>query len=179
MTRYIIVSAFRPLCKQSANNRSICRNFSSKSQETSNSFSESVIRPLLKKSIKQFESSWAQATGQVRSTILHLLLNKDSLELKKEIPSNVTNIESAELIEKCIDHPILGKLICDLKYKRVYLTDINSLVKANVWEKQRTLRHERAELIANAKIENNSCKIMPGVITCYHVENTSNIGEFV
>lgn len=55
--------------------------------------------------------------------------------------------------EEKVLHPILGELIADLKYKRVYRTSIASLVKAPVWEKQRILRPERAMAIAEAKLK--------------------------
>ncbi|CAM9234116.1 unnamed protein product [Choristocarpus tenellus] len=67
-------------------------------------------------------------------------------------------------------HPILGQLVADLKYKRVYRTSIEALVKAPVWEKQRILRPERAQAIANAKLKQGSGPDkngIPGVITLY------------
>ena len=140
------------------------------------SFSETIIRPMLKKSIKHIENSWQQASVQVRATILQLLV-QNKLDVKSPTEQSAAPTANRKFVEQ--DHPILGTLICDLKYKKVYLSDINSLVKAHVWEKQRTLRHERAELIAHTKIENNSCNLMPGVITCYQVANTENIGKII
>jgi hypothetical protein len=67
-------------------------------------------------------------------------------------------------------HPVLGKILCDLSYKKVYLTSVNKLVNAPIWEKQRILRPHRAIKIAKSK-SSVSANIMntglPGVITLY------------
>lgn len=60
-------------------------------------------------------------------------------------------------------HPILGELVADLEYKRVYRTSIASLIKVPVWEKQRILRPERALAIAEAKLKK---KVMEGRGVC-------------
>lgn len=61
--------------------------------------------------------------------------------------------------------PILGKLVCDLGYKQVYVTSVERLAMAPVWEKQRILRPNRAIAIAQAKKSSKSVRGMPGVIT--------------
>lgn len=48
-------------------------------------------------------------------------------------------------------HPVLGYLIADLKYKRVYRTSVEAITRAPVWEKPRTLRPVHAMEIAEAK----------------------------
>ena len=48
-------------------------------------------------------------------------------------------------------HPVLGELVADLKYKRVYLTSAEALIKAPVWQKANTLFPVRAMEIAEAK----------------------------
>jgi hypothetical protein len=45
-------------------------------------------------------------------------------------------------------HPIFGMLLADVGYKKVYLTSARRLVHAQVWQKQRILRPERSEGIA-------------------------------
>lgn len=50
---------------------------------------------------------------------------------------------------KADSHPILGDLLRDLSYKKVYVTSVSSLVKVPIWERQRTLRADRAREIAN------------------------------
>ena len=65
-------------------------------------------------------------------------------------------------------HPILGKLLCDLSYKRVYVTSVRGLVQAPVWERQRILRPHRSQKIAAAKAKQGGSKAgLPGVITLY------------
>lgn len=46
---------------------------------------------------------------------------------------------------------MLGHLVADLGYKRVYVTSIEALVKACVWEKSRTLRPVHSAEIFKAK----------------------------
>lgn len=50
------------------------------------------------------------------------------------------------------EHPVLGRLIADLGYKRVFLTSIEAVVQAPVWEKRKLLRPVRAIEIAQAKM---------------------------
>lgn len=75
-------------------------------------------------------------------------------------------------------HPIFGELLHDLQYKKVYLTNVKSLMMAPIWEKNRILRPERANRIANSKIK-SSVIGLPGVITMFHNNNpkaTSSCG---
>ena len=143
------------------------------------SFSETVVRPILKKAIKNVEESWDFTTSHIKLTILETLLGGKPT---KPIISTSTSIPTD--IKKSIPvstntHPILGELLYDLGYKKVYISNIISLVNATVWEKQRTLRHERAELIASNKIESGSLSYIPGIITCYRHVPTGNIGTFL
>lgn len=46
---------------------------------------------------------------------------------------------------------MLGHFVADLKYKRVYVTSVEALMKARVWEKARTLRPVHAVEIYQAK----------------------------
>src|SRR3546814_12333285 len=50
---------------------------------------------------------------------------------------------------KADSHPILGQLLRDLGYKKVYATSVASLVSVPIWERQRTLRADRARPIAD------------------------------
>lgn len=52
-------------------------------------------------------------------------------------------------------HPVLGELVADLKYKRVYVTSAEALTKAPVWEKAKTLVPLRTTEIAEAKCLKN------------------------
>lgn len=46
---------------------------------------------------------------------------------------------------------MLGQFVADLKYKRVYVTSVENLTKARVWDKGRTLRPVHALEIFEAK----------------------------
>ncbi|CAM9517255.1 unnamed protein product, partial [Phaeothamnion confervicola] len=74
----------------------------------------------------------------------------------------------AEAVEKeARSDPVLGQLVHDAGYKRVFCTSVERLIKVPVWEKQRILRPERAAAIAKDKMMRQS-KGMPGVITLFH-----------
>lgn len=88
-------------------------------------------------------------------------------------PSTQTQSRSTHLL-----HPLLGELVCDLKYKKVYLTSVRALASAPVWQKQRTLRVQRAAKIVKNKQKNSTVSILPGVISMYHDQNTDEIGIF-
>ncbi|CAM9872229.1 unnamed protein product [Scytosiphon promiscuus] len=82
-------------------------------------------------------------------------------------------------------HPVLGNFVADLGYKRIYVTSIEALVKASVWEKSRTLHPVHSAEIFKAKkleaqrlevrrikegkkpTENLRAKGMPGIFTLY------------
>ncbi|CAM9971271.1 unnamed protein product, partial [Ectocarpus sp. 13 AM-2016] len=49
------------------------------------------------------------------------------------------------------EHPVLGCLVADLKYKRVYVTSLEALEKVRVWEEARTLRPVHATEIFEGK----------------------------
>jgi len=104
-------------------------------------------------------------TIEAVKSVIKPIDNKDSLvvksnnnEISKSIKENYENIH--------LLHPIFGKLVCDIGFKKIYLTNVKSLVHAPVWEKQRILRPERCARIASSKIQKGS-KSLPGVISMY------------
>ena len=70
-------------------------------------------------------------------------------------------------LEDLNSHPIFGKKVANLGYKSVYLTSVSSLAKTQVWERQRTLRPDRAARIAASKIALGRTKSLSGVITMF------------
>jgi hypothetical protein len=66
-------------------------------------------------------------------------------------------------------HPILGPVLHDFGYKKVFAVDSNLLTTLEVWEKQRSYRHDRAQIIANDKPKSpiSMALGLPGVITLY------------
>lgn len=73
-------------------------------------------------------------------------------------------------------HPLLGELVADLGYKRVYVTSVAALARTPVWKKQRILRPERAALIADDKVRKGLQTSLPGVITIYEDIVNKEIG---
>jgi hypothetical protein len=73
-------------------------------------------------------------------------------------------------------HPILGELVSDLGYKKIYLTSVRNIAGAPVWQKQRTLRVQRAALIAKTKIKNGTAGVLPGVISLYMDRKSGTVG---
>lgn len=73
-------------------------------------------------------------------------------------------------------HPILGEKLVDLGYKTLYLTSVRSLAVAPIWKKQRILRPERSQLIANDKIKNNLGSSLSGSISFFMDRKTKEIG---
>lgn len=54
----------------------------------------------------------------------------------------------------------MGRFVADLKYKRVYVTSIDALMQAPVWEKARTLRQvHAAEIFYSQKLEADKLEI--------------------
>lgn len=80
------------------------------------------------------------------------------------IPSN--------LKDEILLHPIFGRKLSDLGYKKIFLTNANSLTRAAVWEKQRILRPERAARIAQYKVQSGTQNSFVGVITMSMDKNT-------
>jgi hypothetical protein len=71
-------------------------------------------------------------------------------------------------------HPILGKCIADLGYKRVHLISIEKLIHIPVWEKQRIYRHERA--IQMAKDKRKTVHLgLPGVMGIHENIDTGDL----
>lgn len=118
----------------------------------------------LQKEIKTIEAVKAATVAAAVQISSH---NKESIT---PMTNNKIEYDNIHLL-----HPIFGKLITDLDFKKVYLTNVKSLVYAPVWEKQRILRPERCARIASSKIQKGS-KTLPGVISMFHDKNTGKYG---
>jgi len=64
-------------------------------------------------------------------------------------------------------HPVLGQLVADMGYKKIYCASIKQLGDVVIWEQQRILRKERAEAIAREKTRQSFPVKLPGIITLY------------
>ena len=74
------------------------------------------------------------------------------------------------------DHAIFGKLVADVGYKKVYLSSVENLAKAQIWNKQRILRPERSLNIAQIKSNITSQPCFPGSIALFEDEATGECG---
>jgi hypothetical protein len=116
---------------------------------------------------QQVETVPAIATAKLSPAILK---STDAFDKKSkfEIPENVMAVH--------LLHPIMGERLIDLGYKSVFLTSVQSLARAPIWEKQRILRPDRAARIAASKIQNGRADGIPGVITMYHNKLSGEVG---
>ncbi|KAL3931659.1 MAG: hypothetical protein SGBAC_011206 [Bacillariaceae sp.] len=65
------------------------------------------------------------------------------VETKEEQPKDAASV-----------HPVLGPMVCDMGYKRIYLTSSETLGTLPIWKKQRIYRHSRARSMALDKAKN-------------------------
>jgi hypothetical protein len=80
----------------------------------------------------------------------------------------VNNPPTVEVHDKI--HPILGKQLAALSYKRIHLMSATTLASLPVYEKQRAYRHDRAQLMAKDKKKTLWMGI-PGVISLMEDES--------
>ena len=94
---------------------------------------------------------------------------KSELEREKRLDDD----SSSEKMEKLTtdemgEHPILGKMIADLGYKRVHLASSKNLATIPIWKKQRIYRHGRSRNMAKDKLKTLHLGL-PGVIGIFEV----------
>jgi hypothetical protein len=65
-------------------------------------------------------------------------------------------------------HPVLGRVVVDLGYKKVYQVAAPTLASIPVWKKQRVYRHDRAKIIATDKMKTLALG-MPGILVLHEV----------
>ena len=82
----------------------------------------------------------------------------------------------ADVKDDCLFHPTFGERLVDLGYKRIYLTNISSLARAPIWEKQRILRPDRAARIAQSKVHSGRASSFIGAITMFEDKKSGRIG---
>lgn len=115
--------------------------------------------------------------GYLSDDNLMILLNEKLESMESLNSKDSSNMDKATEISCCA---LFGDLLVDMGYKKVYLTSVKSLLLAPVWEKQRTLRPKRAELIADAKLRIFSSARKPmslaGVIAAYHHPPSGDVG---
>jgi len=88
---------------------------------------------------------------------------------QKELEKEQSQDSSAEMVEREIEHhPLLGPALIDLGYKRIHVTNAQTLASIPVWKKQRIYRHDRAKEMAKDKMKTLHLG-MPGVIGLHEV----------
>lgn len=93
---------------------------------------------------------------------------KNRLALEKDQSHCTRNLNALPINGD--EHPILGKAIADLGYKRVHLVSAKSLSSIPIWEKQRVYRHDRAKEMATDKMK--SLRLgLPGVIAIHETND--------
>jgi hypothetical protein len=81
-----------------------------------------------------------------------------------------------DIEDDCLLHPTFGERLVDLGYKKIYLTNVSSLARAPIWEKQRILRPDRAARIAQNKVQSGRASSFIGVITMFEDKLSGRIG---
>lgn len=94
------------------------------------------------------------------------------MEAQGQMPENpsfdaINALESSGKGGLMMFHPVLGELLVDLGYKRLYLSSLRALSGAPIWKKQRILRPERSKLIANAKVKSGLSRSISGTISFF------------
>ncbi len=94
-------------------------------------------------------------------------------ETEKTIPVATTQANTKASVAA---HPILGELVADFGYKRVYVSSASALASIPVWEKQRIYRHDRAKTMAADKLKTPHLGL-PGVISLHEVRQRELSGN--
>jgi hypothetical protein len=103
---------------------------------------------------------------------------KRDLEVEKnESIGNTTTTEQQTQQKEILlgEHPILGKCISELGYKRIHLSSLKNLAAIPVWEKQRIFRHGRSKTMATDKMKTLHLGL-PGIIGIFEkIDGSLNI----
>mmetsp|Transcript_30875 Transcript_30875/g.46873 ORF Transcript_30875/g.46873 Transcript_30875/m.46873 type:complete len:373 (+) Transcript_30875:141-1259(+) len=68
--------------------------------------------------------------------------------------------------EKAEHHTLLGPVVVDLGYKKIYQVSAKTLTAIPVWQKQRLYRHDRAKVILKDKLKTTHLGL-PGIIVLH------------
>jgi len=107
--------------------------------------------------MSQVEATLKKKEIESKNKLLETEKSLDQLELFLEEINN-KSIQSQKKQHQENSHPIYGKLLHDFGYKKVFATEPSKLCNKAVlpvWENQRTMRPERAQAIATAKLNDN------------------------
>jgi hypothetical protein len=91
---------------------------------------------------------------------------KEYRNLSQEEKGALKELRGGQLKKEVDGHPVLGPLVCDLGYKRIYLASSGTLGTLPIWKKQRIYRHSRARSMAVEKVKSMETGF-PGAICLY------------
>lgn len=125
---------------------------------------------------KELVEKHAKALAQARVEADMKFEEKDELlrrlSMKMEADKKKMQEAAGEVAEVAEEHPVYGKLLCDLGHKKLYAIAAKALCDKSVmpiWEKQRIFREERSKAIAKAKRKDDRFGL-PGVIAIFEAE---------
>lgn len=120
------------------------------------------------------ESKWAREREEIekkaeqaaQERIKHeiALARVEAATRRKEMEKWKNELEVAH--EDGDFHPILGRPMVNLGYKRVHTVSARALAAVPIWEKQRVYRHDRARTMASDKMKSLDTGL-PGIITLH------------
>jgi len=96
--------------------------------------------------------------------------DQELLDLRESSPQGEETPQEQTPVEV---HPVLGSLVSDLGYKRIYLAPSGKLGTIPIWKKQRIYRHDRARIMAKDKVKAMQLGF-PGAV-CLHEDAAGNL----
>jgi hypothetical protein len=143
-------------------------------QQKRSSVGEAVAQALAQEAAKRgtlIEQEEEKIAKRVQKAMEERMMNDLVVEGRKlalerwrnELKEEVEGIEHPQNA-----HPILGPVLFDLGYKRLYITSAKVLSTIPIWSQQRSYRHDRAKVMASDKMKSLELGF-PGVISLHEV----------
>ena len=112
----------------------------------------------------KYEIALAKAEAATRQREMQKWKREVDAEKVKEVQKEEQDHTRAD--EEGEVHPILGRPMVDLGYKRIHTVSARALAAVPIWEKQRVYRHDRARTMASDKMKSLDTGL-PGIITLH------------
>lgn len=113
------------------------------------------------------EIALAKAEAATRRKEMEIWKSELEAETAKEVKKEEEQRQEQEHADEEGDfHPILGRPMVDLGYKRIHTVSARALAAVPIWEKQRVYRHDRARTMASDKMKSLDTGL-PGIITLH------------
>eukprot|EP00980_Cylindrotheca_fusiformis_P001786 scaffold406_cov57-Cylindrotheca_fusiformis.AAC.10 len=110
---------------------------------------------------------------KAKSEVVPHLSPKEYRDLSQEEKKALKDLRGDKPKAEGEGHPVLGSLVADLGYKRIYLTSSGALGTLPIWKKQRIYRHSRARAMAHEKVKSMSTGF-PGSV-CLFEDGEGNL----